>query len=530
MSASREKKIRQELAAQGIPDIKEIRAAEARAQQRRSNILYGSIATAFVLVAAILLIWNSNIIQRNSTAISVDGVKYSASEVSYFYNSAFNNAANSDYASYMSLSTSTPLTQQVMTDFDLLIMGITLPEGKESMTWHEYFMDSAKASLISQTAILKAAKEEGFQFTDEMKEEVQATMDTIALYAKASGISTTAYIKGMFGNGMTAKAFESLLHNAVLVAHFQEAHWDELTYSKDQLEAYYNENKNTFDSSHYEYIYFKTTAPSTTDADGNTVAATDDENAAAKAKAETAAKDALSRYQAGESLADIAKDYEDIATYYEQTNGSYSTSTIQEWVYADGRVPGDKALLENTSAYYVAGFYSRSRSDYLPVNVRHILVKVDTSSLDTNSKTYDEIRQVMIDTAKLDAESILTEWKAGAMTAESFAELANKYSADSGSNTNGGLYTDVAKGEMVDEFDAWCFDESRKVGDTGIIFVDMDGYYTGYHVMYLDGWSETPYWQLQVDNAMRTNDYNAWYSSVNSDLTAEEHSGIKYVG
>ena len=75
MSASREKKIRQELAAQGIPDIKEIRAAEERKQQRRANILYGSIAAAFVLVAAALLIWNSNIIQRNSTAISVDGVK-----------------------------------------------------------------------------------------------------------------------------------------------------------------------------------------------------------------------------------------------------------------------------------------------------------------------------------------------------------------------------------------------------------------------------------------------------------------------
>ena len=66
-------------------------------------------------------------------------------------------------------------------------------------------------------------------------------------------------------------------------------------------------------------------------------------------------------------------------------------------------------------------------------------------------------------------------------------ELAKKYSSDTGSNANGGLYTNVAKGNMVPEFDAWIYDESRKVGDTDIIFVDEEGYYTGYHVMYFCG-------------------------------------------
>ena len=95
MSASREKKIRQELAAQGIPDIKEIRAEEERKQQRRANILYGSIAAAFVLVAAALLVWNSGILQRDSVAMSVDGEKYTSAEVSYYYNSAVNSLLSS---------------------------------------------------------------------------------------------------------------------------------------------------------------------------------------------------------------------------------------------------------------------------------------------------------------------------------------------------------------------------------------------------------------------------------------------------
>lgn len=529
MSASREKKMRQELAAQGIPDIKAIRAEEEKKQQRRSNLLYGSIAAIFVLVAAALLIWNSNIIQRSSIALSVDGVKYTAAEVEYYYNSAYNSVANGDYAAYMSLDTSLPPQQQKLTDMDLMFLGISLPEGKEEMTWYEYFMDSAKQTLISQTAVVKAAEAEGFTFTEAMEEELQSTFDTIALYAKTAGTSSSAYIKSMFGPNMTAKTFEKLLRNAILVAHFQEEHYNAPSYSLSDLEEYYSEHKNNFDVSSYEYVYFKGTAPSKTDADGKTVAATDEENAAAKAKAEAAAKDALARYQAGESLEEIAKDYEDIASYYKQEQGSYSSSVVQTWVYDEARVAGDKAMLESGSTYYVAGFFSRSRNDYLPVNVRHILLKVDTSALDSKAENYEELLKVLVDASAAEAQKVLDEWKSGAKTAESFAELAKKHSADGGSNTNGGLYNNVAKGEMVPEFDAWIYDEARKVGDTDIIFVEAVNY-TGHHVMYFDGFGETPYWQLEVENTIRNEEYSEWYASLNSGLTAEEHSGIKYVG
>ena len=98
MSASREKKIRQELAAQGIPDIKEIRAAEEKQQQRRANWLYGSVAVIFVVVAAALLLWNSQIIQRGSNAISVDGEKYSAAEVGYYYRAAYNSVTDLSFS------------------------------------------------------------------------------------------------------------------------------------------------------------------------------------------------------------------------------------------------------------------------------------------------------------------------------------------------------------------------------------------------------------------------------------------------
>ena len=48
MSASREKKARQEFNASGAVDPKAAREAEERAKQRRSNWLYGGIAGAIV--------------------------------------------------------------------------------------------------------------------------------------------------------------------------------------------------------------------------------------------------------------------------------------------------------------------------------------------------------------------------------------------------------------------------------------------------------------------------------------------------
>ena len=85
MSASREKKNRQDLASQGIQDPKAIREAEEKAQQRKANRLYGTIAVVFVLVAALLVVVNSGVLERSATAITVDGENYTAAQMTCGY-------------------------------------------------------------------------------------------------------------------------------------------------------------------------------------------------------------------------------------------------------------------------------------------------------------------------------------------------------------------------------------------------------------------------------------------------------------
>ena len=119
------------------------------------------------------------------------------------------------------------------------------------------------------------------------------------------------------------------------------------------------------------------------------------------------------------------------------------------------------------------------KEQYPSVAVRHILVKAEAAEDGTYT---DEAKEA----AKARAEEILIEWEDGDKTEESFAALAEQYSEDTGSNTNGGLYANVLQGQMVEEFDAFCFDESRKSGDTGVVYGESTSY-AGYHVMYFVG-------------------------------------------
>lgn len=252
---------------------------------------------------------------------------------------------------------------------------------------------------------------------------------------------------------------------------------------------------------------------------------TDEENAAAKEAASANANAALEAVRNGLLMEKAAGNY-DNGTYTDRPTGTYSGDAVTEWVFNEERQEGDLTLIESGDNYYVVLFHSRGRNDYNTVDVRHILFKVDTSDLDSKADDYQEKLDARKAEQKEAAEAALKKWEEGARTEDSFAELANELSSDTGSNTNGGLYTQVYKGQMVTEFNDWCFDESRQPGDTGIVY--NEGSYTGYHVIYFVG-TDAPYWQVQVRNAMKNADYTQWNNDLVKDITATEASGMKYL-
>ncbi len=115
-------------------------------------------------------------------------------------------------------------------------------------------------------------------------------------------------------------------------------------------------------------------------------------------------------------------------------------------------------------------------SGYL-IDVRHILVEIEGTGKDENDKTV--ITDEDWETCRAAAQALLDEYLAGEQTEDAFGALAAEHTADTSSASSGGLYEYVFPGQMVDSFDAWCFDESRQPGDTGLVKSEY-----GYHVMY----------------------------------------------
>ena len=525
MSASREKQLRQENV--GQPDPKAAREAQQRKEEKRSNTLYAIIALAFVVVAAASLLWRSNIIARTATAATIDGEKYTAAEVNFYYQNAYRTfySQNYYYMTYglLSLDTNTALDKQVMSEDDLAMMGIE--DATEGQTWSDFFVGQALEQMTAVQNSEKKAKEEGFTYPDSIQTQAEEYMDSMSSAAAASNLSVTQYLASNFGSTMTEKVYREQLTRLLKYDAYTKAYSDSLVYDDATLQAAYDADPNSYDKVAYESISISGSAPSTTDASGNTVEATDAEKDAAKKAAKAAADEMLSAYRAGETLETLA-DGNDKANYTNNSGSTYSASSdLSVWLFDSARKDGDSTVVEIGTTYYVAVFHERFREDYPTIDVRHILIQPAKGTLSESDEGYEAEQEQLKAEAKAKAEQLLADWKAGEATEASFAALATENTQDTGSQSTGGLYTQVYQGQMVTAFNDWCFDSSRKTGDTGVVETDY-----GYHVMYFVG-EDLPRWQAQVSDALKEQDYSEWAENLIADSSVEQNaSGMKYVG
>ena len=281
---------------------------------------------------------------------------------------------------------------------------------------------------------------------------------------------------------------------------YSNAKAESFTYESDALRAHYNENKQEFDKVKYRVF---------------NVATVDGDSTAAKETADAMAAELDSTEQ---SFIDAAYSYadEDSKTYYEDesyTLRNYGYASIStdyaDWLFAEERVGGETQVFATSSGYAVIMFVERDTNDYSTVDVRHILVQVDASAEDGTSTDADW-------TACEEAmDEIVAEWEASDMTEETFAAMADEKSEDGGSVGNGGLYEDVYKGQMVSEFEDWCFSDLRMKGDYGVVKTSY-----GYHLMYFSGLGDE-YWKSIADASLRNDDYNAWYEEFSASYEAK---------
>lgn len=525
MSASREKKSRQEQTSAGWTDPKTAREAQQRREEKRSSILYGVIAVVFVLVAITVIVWKSNIIQKTATAATIDGQKYTAAEVTFHYQNAYRNFINDNYAmlSYgvLSLNPNASLSSQTIGEGDAAMIG--LEPDAVGQTWKDYFTNQALEQMAAVQSVLKTAEDEGFQYPASVQENYDSNMQSLRDAAAASGVSADRYLQANLGGTMTEKIYGQRLMATLQYEAYANAKQDSLTYSDAELEEAYQAGRNTYDRVDYEYVTVSGTADPATDAEGNTVDPTEEETAAAMAAAKAKAEEILAAYRSGQSLESQA-DTENGVTYAHSETASYSATPVLEWAFDNARREGDTDVIESSSSYTVALFHSKSRAEYNTVDVRHVLIQPETTTLSSEDEGYQADVDAKRADAKAKAEELYAQWQAGEATEDSFAQLARDNSSD-GNAAEGGIYTEVYQGQMVPTFNDWCFDASRKPGDSGIVETDY-----GYHIMYFVGQNE-PYWKIQVRDSLTNADMDEWYKTFTENHTIEKNdSGMKYVG
>mgnify|MGYP003293118306 CR=1 FL=1 len=460
----------------------------------------------------------------DTIAVAVGDHELTAVDLNYFYIDAINNYINQNYyyinLGLIKLDMTTPLNQQIM-------------DAQTEETWADYFLNEAITNIKSSFGLYDLAIKANHKLTT--AEELDLANLNYNLQQKAKKNQYTSVeemLKAFYGNGANIDSYLRYYRISTYAKSYYNAYYDALTYTSAQLREF--EGNNAYKYNSYSYatylIQVDTFLPNGdihTDEQKKAAQEAAKELADALAKGEyadldafDAAIDAAIKEAKGES---IIRD-EDEKLKYTSTKandvlyGSLNT-LFKDWLIGkvsddipvfESRKEGDLTVVEKTTGsgesktvtgYYVVRFESVNDNIYALANVRHILVKFTNNP--TNNPTLVEINN-----AKVRAEQILSEFESGPKTEDRFSSLASQYTDDSNKDV-GGLYENVYPGQMVTNFNNWCFDETRKPGDYGMIQTEY-----GFHLMYYVGESETTFRDFMVSADMRDADITSWYEGL----------------
>lgn len=501
MSASREKNKRKQISAEPVSA-----SNQKKGMSKSLKWTLGVVCAVFVIALTVFFTMLTNgFFAEHTTAAIASGHKLTPAEVNYFYRAAYTSLQNQfgDFFSYM-IDTETPLDEQVYDE-------------ETGATWADVLTEQALQTASQTYAVYDEAIKNGYTLSDDEIANIDASVEILDLYASGYGLnSANAFLTSQYGSGANTKSYRSFLEVNTLAESYASHVNESFTYSADAIDDAYAADPDAYDTVNYRlYVindsFFPAEEDASEDEESEDEAAEVDEDAL-KAQMEALAKQIAEQTQGDEAAFNLAalqnapestrENYQDDSYTLRSVSSKASTVTeLADWLYDGARQFGDTTYVESSNGYYVAFYLSRDTHDEPMPNVRHILVRV--------SDTTDE--EAMSE-AQAKAEEILAEYEAGEKSEDAFIELVKEYS-DDGNAEEGGLYENIAPGYMVEEFEDWCYDDSRAAGDTGIIQTSY-----GYHVMYFSGDGDNLRDYL-VESALRQADYSAWNEATTADAS-----------
>ena len=478
-------------------DRKVQKRKEEKEKEKKEERISTTVGIVF-LVALVCLVASFPIrtyLATHETYVVINGEKVNKVEFDYVYNTSKNNYITQygSYLSYFGLDTSKDLSTQMYSD---------------TLTWQDYFEQNAVESLKQNKALMAEAKAAGFTY--DTTDEYNTFKETIKTSAAAAGVSDKEYVRSIYGSYATMSRIEEYVKNdMVMNAYYQKLQEDNAP-SDDEIQSYYEENKATYDSVDYRLTTIEadlptepteladpveeTAADTTGTTDGTAAADSTQDTAYQPSDAEIAKAMDDAKVLADDAEQTVAKDGE----AHENEKKSSVNYMISDWLFDDARKAGDTTVItnDNSHCYYVVAFEKR----YLD----------ETPSADV---------RVIIPTEDKTGEEILEEWKNGAATEDSFAELCKKYTQDTSAVENGGLFEQVTKTGMTEELSNWIFDSSRQAGDTVAITVSDTTY-----VLYYIG-QDQPEWKINIKNTLVSDTMSQHMQDITADVTVEDPKG-----
>ncbi len=410
------------------------------------------------------------------------------------------------------------LSQQTYTD----------PDTEETMGWdehmHDLVVDSIESTYTYYLAAVEANGGEDPEITDDQKTEINDALDSYQETASQYGYTLSGYLVQAMGKGVTESVFRTETTRQYIAQNYQEelsSGTEDTTYTEDDINAYKDEHLEDLQS-----VDIKIFECSSEDdakafceslaADGSNFAelcteyASSDFDKKAYADEGYSAELGMTRsalQSRGYAIATAdAHEHEDGEEHSDDEELTYSGL---DWLFSSDRQAGDIYQYSTSVVYVIA---PASLSDRNTVNVRHILIAPETDEEDADATTATDEQW----TAAYDqARELLASWDG---TEDGFAALATENSTDTGSTENGGLYEDVVTGQMVNSFSTWCFDDSRKAGDTGIVRSEY-----GYHIMYFVGENDQKIWQYNAEQALLSEDSASAAEALEDEYTIKEN-------
>ena len=529
------------------------------------------IVISIVLAVAILggsvgaVLHFSNALEKGKMVIAVGETEVDKYEYSYYYINSFDKLFKTsyEYQYYYGISTGYDITK--------LPAEQSYPgeiEGVENPTYDDYLSNIAKQQIQYVEACKLYAAENGIELdeenlanVDKQIEEYKKTAESID-YEGDQKYSLAAYLRTLFGRGMTVKLLTKIITDNEIVAKVSAVKTEEFknSYSDEKVEKAYLDGIQQYGVVSLRNYVVKAETVETGEKDENGEALTEvtkETLAAAKQKAENFAASVTN----DETFKALASDYEkqagsekyeellknDTLTLLADVTGStvgVADEDFIKWAFNAETKAGSTYIVEDETTGYTVYMMSEpvhKADDVLTYDVRHILREFPkTTATDGDAK--EEVKAELLDSKAFDVnvdidvdpettkdpalymetQDILKKYLEGDKTEDAFAELAEKHSADSNA-AQGGIYENVALGKMVAPFEDWAMQEGRVKGDVGIVETTY-----GYHIMYFIGtklttWSDTIKADLAADELVHFSDEIIKEDNVKVSVIDEKH-------